>query len=64
MRREKEGKMYKVIVDIAPRTIEGTNGCHKYVFNSYKRKKEAVSEMNKINQIKELGVATVEKSKI
>lgn len=28
--------MWKVVVDIAPKTIEGTKGCHKYVFGTYK----------------------------
>ena len=33
--------MWEVVVDIAPRTIKGTNGCHKYVFDAYKTKREA-----------------------
>lgn len=56
--------MYKVVVDIESRTIQGTDGCHKYVFNSYEKEREAISIMNQINQRKDLGIATVEKSKI
>ena len=33
--------MWEVVVDIAPRIIQGTNGCHKYVFGAYKTKREA-----------------------
>ena len=33
--------MWEVAVDIAPRTIKGTNGCHKYRFGVYKTKREA-----------------------
>lgn len=31
---------YIVVVDIAPRTIKGTNDCHKYVFGKYETKKK------------------------
>ena len=56
--------MWKVIVDISPRTIEGTNGCHKYVWGHYKTKREAVLMCNDINSPLSngiLGVATFEK---
>ena len=33
---------YLVVVDIAPKMIKGTNGCHKYVFGEYKTKREAL----------------------
>ena len=56
--------MYKVIVDIAPRTIAGTNGCHKYVFGRYCTKKETISVMESINNAeKYIGIATMEKEK-
>lgn len=54
---------YRVIVDISPRTIEGINGCHKYVFGSYKTKKEADRVSAEINKTKGAGKATVEKIK-
>ena len=61
----KEGKnvKYTVIVDISPKTIPGTKGCHKYVFNDYRTKKEAVKVAAKINANRLMGVATVEKDK-
>lgn len=37
---------------------------HKYVFNSYERKRGAVFAADQINQNKKLGIATVEKSEI
>ena len=60
--QERNEIMYSVIVDIAPKTISDTNGCHKYVFNSYNTKKEAISIMNQINENGTMGIATVEKS--
>lgn len=62
--KSKGVEMYKVIVDIAPRTIAGTNGCHKYVFGRYCTKKETISVMESINNAeKYIGVATMEKEK-
>lgn len=59
---EREKEMYKVIVDIAPKTISGTNGCHKYVFGEYKTKKAAQSVSATINSSTGyIGVATIEK---
>ena len=52
---------YKVIVDIAPKTIKGTNRCHKYVFDSYKTKKEACEIRDRINSLGDMGKAYVEK---
>lgn len=49
--------MWKVVVDIAPKTIEGTKGCHKYVFGAYKTKKEAEKIINEINKSNEMGKA-------
>ena len=51
---------WRVVVDIAPKTIEGTNGCHKYVFGRYKTKKEAKRIVEDIIS-NNLGIATVEK---
>lgn len=52
--------MYKVIVDIAPKTIPGTNRCHKYVFGEYKTKKEAQSISSVINMSTgHIGIATI-----
>lgn len=53
--------MYKVIVDIAPKVVSGTNGCHKYVFSEYKTKKEAMETCNTINALRHKGVATIQK---
>lgn len=53
--------MYKVIVDIAPKTIPGTNGCHKYVFETYKTKKAATAVMEQINNTEGFGTAIIEK---
>ena len=62
--KSKGVEMYKVIVDIAPRTIAGTNGCHKYVFGRYCTKKETISVMESINNAeKYIGIATMEKEK-
>ena len=49
--------MWKVVVDIAPKTIEGTKGCHKYVFGTYKTKREAEKIINEINKSNEMGKA-------
>lgn len=54
---EEEENMWKVVVDIAPKTIEGTKGCHKYVFGTYKTKKEAEKIINEINKSNEMGKA-------
>ena len=62
--KSKGVEMYKVIVDIAPRTIAGTNGCHKYVFGRYCTKKETISVMESINNAeKYIGIATMKKEK-
>ena len=54
--------MYRVIVDIAPKTIPGTNGCHKYVFGTYKTKREAQAVSASINSATGyIGVATIKK---
>ena len=55
---------WKVVVDIAPRVIEGTNGCHEYVWGWYRTKREAVLMANDINSPLtggKLGVAHVER---
>lgn len=54
--------MWKVIVDILPKTIEGTKGCHKYVFGTYKTKKEAEKITNEINELNMMGKAHFEKA--
>lgn len=57
-------KKYKVVVDIAPRTIDGTKGCHEYVWDYYKTKREANHMAQGINSPLtggHLGVARVEK---
>ena len=53
--------MWKVIVDIAPKIIKGTNGCHKYVFDTYKTKKEALKKKDMINSLGDMGTAYIEK---
>ena len=59
---ERKYMKYKVVVDIYPKTIPGTNGCHKYVFGEYKTKREAESVGASINaSTGYIGVATVEK---
>ena len=50
-----------VIVDISPRTIKGTHGCHKYVFNEYRTKHEAEAVAEALNALKDFGKATVKK---
>ena len=54
---------WKVVVDIAPKTIEGTNGCHKYVFRHCRTKKEADMTARELNALKHQfsGTATVER---
>lgn len=52
---------YRVIVDISPRTIPGTNGCHKYVFKYFRTKREADASAEALNAAKDFGKATVEK---
>lgn len=53
--------MWKVMVDISPRTIDGTKGCHIYVFGEYKTKKEAKRIVNEINEMRTLGKAYFKK---
>lgn len=53
--------MWKVIVDISPKTIKGTKGCHKYVFDTYKTKNEAEKITNEINKLNVMGKAHFEK---
>lgn len=55
---------WKVVVGIAPKTIEGTNGCHKYVFAYYGTKREAERIATELNAIRDQfsGTATVERS--
>ena len=53
---------WSVVVDISPKTIRGTNRCHKYLFDQYKTKKEATfmaAELERLNY----GKATDEKVK-
>ena len=54
---------WKVVVDIFPRMIEGTNGCHKYVHSWHDTKKEADNIAAQINENGKLGKATVERVK-
>lgn len=54
---------YRVAVDVAPNTIEGTSGCHKYVFGEYETKGEAVRISEMINRTKGAGRANIEKIK-
>lgn len=51
---------WKVIVDISPKTIQGTKDCHEYVFDVYKNKKEACEVRDRINSIGDMGKAYVE----
>lgn len=51
---------YMVIVDISPRTIEGTKRCHKYVFGEYKTKREASYFAAEIERLG-MGTATIER---
>lgn len=55
--------MYKVVVDIAPKTISGTNGCHMFVYGSYKTKREARFIADSINDNGTMGRAFVEKER-
>ena len=58
--RRKDKSMYKVIVDIAPKIIPGTNGCHKYVYGVHKERKEAEKVASAINAATGFpGVATI-----
>lgn len=52
---------WNVIVDVKPHYIEGTEGCHRYVFGTYKTKKQADEICNGINSLKSLGKASVKK---
>ena len=54
---------WKVVIDISPKTIEGTNGCHRYVYRWCKTKREADGIANKINENGNLGMAMVEYKK-
>lgn len=58
---EKGIDMYRVIVDISPNMIPGTNGCHEYVFGEYETRKDALRVSQKINRTKGAGTATIEK---
>ena len=51
---------WKVVVDIAPRTIEGTNGCHEFVYGYYKTKGEAQTICDQINTVDKSSTARVE----
>lgn len=53
--------MFKVVVDIFPKTISGTNKCHKYIFGRYDTKKEAQKTVDAINELGKLGNASIEK---
>lgn len=53
--------MWKVVVDMTPNTVPGTNGCHKYVLGRYKTKREAEGVKERFNGIAEKESATVEK---
>lgn len=52
---------WKVVVDIAPRIVKGTNGCHQFVYGYYKTKKRAESEADEINSLEHAGKARVER---
>lgn len=56
-----EKHMFKVVVDIFPKTISGTNKCHKYIFGRYDTKKEAQKTVDAINELGKLGNASIEK---
>lgn len=52
---------YAVVINIAPRVIEGTAGCHEYLFEYCRTKKEATLLADSINRVSTLGIARVEK---
>ena len=51
---------WKVVVDIAPRIIPGTNGCHKFVYGYYRTMAQAFKAAEEINLLECAGKATVE----
>lgn len=52
---------WKVVVDIAPKVIKGTKGCHEYVWQRYKTKKQAQFWADEFNRSGDYGTARVEK---
>jgi len=52
-----------VIVNIAPRTIKGTDGCHEYVFCWSNTRQEAQHIADRINTNGKIGVARVERER-
>ena len=42
--------MWKVVCDMFPDTVPGTNGCHKYVLCEVKTKREAQRIADEISQ--------------
>lgn len=53
--------MYKVVVDVFPAVLSGTDGCHKYVFDYYRTKRSAEEVASAINSIDKAVYAFVEK---
>lgn len=53
--------MYKVVVDVFPVVLSGTDGCHRYVFDYYKTKGSAEEAAHAINSIDKAVYAFVEK---
>lgn len=54
-------KGWKVVVDMSPATVQGTNGCHEYVFGWYKTKREAKQIADAFNLVTGSEKARVEK---
>lgn len=54
---------WMIVIDIAPKVIEGTNGCHTYVFDYCKTKREATRVTEEINAVGSFGMAFVERRK-
>lgn len=54
---------WMIVIDIAPKVIEGTNGCHTYVFDYCKTKREATRVAEEINAVGRFGMAFVERRK-
>lgn len=50
---------WTVVVDIEPKTIEGTKGCHMFVFNEFNTQKEAEECAERLNELNEKGKAFV-----
>lgn len=65
MMADQKGKKMKwiVVIDISPKTINGTHGCHKYVFDEYKTQKTAIEIRDMINSLGDMGKAHIEKIK-